>query len=79
MIIPSVGIIMSAIYGLNIMIGIFFLVLLMYVFSYHSWASYTATGYKIMDIKPVIYMIRNKLNRKPEDTVDNEELWELIK
>jgi len=79
MIIPSVGIIMSAIYGLNIMIGIFFLVLLIYVYSYHAWATYTATGYKILDIKPIAYMIRNKLERKPENKVGIEELKGLVK
>lgn len=80
MTIPTVGIIMSAIYGLNIMIGIFFLVMLIYVYSYYSWSSYITTGYKPIEIKPIAYMIKNKLfDKKIKSTDDNNELQELIK
>ena len=38
MVIPTTGIIMSSIYGLNITIGILFAALLIYVYSYYVWA-----------------------------------------
>jgi hypothetical protein len=66
MTIPTVGIIVSTIYGLNIMIGIFFLVMLIYVYSYYSWSSYITTGYKPFEIKPIAYMIKNKLFGKSD-------------
>lgn len=61
LIIPSVGLIMSAIYGLNIMIGILYLFLFIYIYSYFAWASYMTTGYKLIDMKPIVYIIRNRL------------------
>lgn len=79
MIIPTVGMIMSAIYGLNIMIGIFFLVMLIYVYSYYSWACYIATGYKMFDMKSVAYNISKKLRRDAKSTMKNEDLEGLIK
>ena len=81
MIIPTVGIIMSAIYGINIMIGIFFLVMLIYVYSYYTWACYVSTGYKILDLKPIVHMIRKKLKTRESgsDEIDREEFREMIK
>lgn len=88
MIIPTVGIIMSAIYGINIMIGIFFLFMLFYVYSYYSWACYVKTGYKMLDLKPVTYMLKKKFSEIkkskrryiPKRTdIDSEELKRLIK
>lgn len=86
MIIPTVGIIMSAVYGINIMIGIFFLFMLIYVYSYYSWACYMATGYKILDLKPIIHMFRDKLKRLKLKSkkngygdIDDEELRRLVK
>jgi len=63
LIIPSVGIIMSAIYGLNIMIGILYLFLFIYVYSYFTWASYVTTGYKLIDLKSILYTIRNRMKK----------------
>lgn len=87
MIIPTVGIIMSAIYGINIMIGIFFLFMLFYVYSYYSWACYVKTGYKLLDFKPITYMLKKKFSeiKKPRriipkrTDIDGEELQRLIK
>ena len=66
MTIPAVGIIMSAVYGLNIMIGIFFLALLLYVYFYYSWASFFATGYKLLDLKPVILEIKKRIEKNKQ-------------
>jgi hypothetical protein len=61
MIIPTTGIILSSIYGINIMIGIFFLGMLIYVFSYYSWATFVATGQKTFDINPVVEAIAESI------------------
>ena len=79
LIIPSVGIIMSAIYGLNIMIGILFLALLMYVFFYYSWASFVATGYKLIDLKPVIIGIKERMKKNKQSTIKVNELRDMKK
>lgn len=81
MIIPTVGIIMSAVYGINIMIGIFFLFMLVYVYSYYSWACYATTGYKMLDLKSIAGIFREKLNKlkSRRDDIDGEELRRLIK
>lgn len=76
LIIPSVGIIMSAIYGLNIMIGILYLFLFIYVYTYFTWSSYITTGYKLIDMKPIVYMIRNRL-KKDKKEVENKYFNEL--
>ncbi|MFU8767846.1 MAG: hypothetical protein ACNA7I_09350, partial [Candidatus Methanoperedens sp.] len=72
LIIPSAGIIMSAIYGLNIMIGILFLAMLFYVYFYYSWASYIVTGYKLIDLKLVVSEIKERIkkNKQPGIKVD---------
>jgi len=79
LIIPTTGIVMSAVYGLNIMIGILFLFLFIYVYSYYTWASYLITGYKLLDLKPVVFQIRQKFGKKQEVQIDIEELRSLTK
>jgi len=81
LIIPSVGILMTAIYGLNIMIGILFLFLFIYIYMYFTWASYVTTGYKLIDLKPVMFMLRQRFKRdkKEADTMYAKELQELVK
>ncbi|MCZ7382391.1 MAG: hypothetical protein O8C64_12580 [Candidatus Methanoperedens sp.] len=66
LIIPSVGIIMSAIYGINVLIGIMFFALLFYVYFYYSWASFVATGYKMIDLKPVILEIKDRIEKNKQ-------------
>lgn len=63
MIIPTAGIIMSAVYGLNIMIGLLFLFLFIYVYGYYSWASCLATGFKLIDLRPIAYMVKDRLKK----------------
>lgn len=79
MIIPAVGILMSAIYGLNIMIGILFLSLLLYVFFYYSWASYVATGYKLIDLKPVISEIKERIEKNRQQSIKTDKLGDNTK
>lgn len=79
MTVPTVGMIMSAVYGLNIMIGIFFFIMLIYVYSYYTWACYVATGYKMLDMKPIVYMFRKKLKQYTKSSIDGEELRGLTK
>jgi hypothetical protein len=66
LIIPSAGIIMSAIYGINILIGLMFFALLFYVYFYYSWASFTATGYRMIDLKPVIIEIKKRIEKNKQ-------------
>jgi hypothetical protein len=77
--IPSVGIIMSAIYGINTLIGIMFFALFFYVYFYYSWASYFVTGYKLIDLKPVIIQIKEKLKKNKQPSIKGDELKEIIK
>ncbi|MGB8218271.1 MAG: hypothetical protein WCE94_13315 [Candidatus Methanoperedens sp.] len=77
MTIPAVGIIMSAVYGLNIMIGIFFLALLMYVYFYYSWASFFVTGYKLIDLKPVIREIKERIEKNKKLSIKINKLKDL--
>ncbi|MCZ7385507.1 MAG: hypothetical protein O8C63_12285 [Candidatus Methanoperedens sp.] len=69
LIIPSAGIIMSAIYGINTLIGIMFFALLFYVYFYYSWASFVATGYKLIDLKPVILEIKKRIEKNKKLSV----------
>jgi hypothetical protein len=69
MIIPAIGILMSAIYGLNIMIGILFFALLLYVYFYYSWASFVATGYRVIDLKPLISEIKERIKKKKQQSI----------
>ncbi len=86
MVIPTTGIIMSSVYGLNITIGILFAALLVYVYSYYTWACYINTGYKLLDLDPVIYQIKNRFKKKDSESsdgssssIDADKLRELIK
>ena len=79
LIIPAVGIIMSAIYGLNIMIGILFLALLLYVYFYYSWASFVATGYKLIDLKPMIIGIKERIRKNKQTSIKADELRDVKK
>ncbi len=79
LIIPSVGIIMSAIYGINILIGILFFTLLFYVYFYYSWASFVAIGYKLIDLKPVISEIKERIKKKKQSSIKVDELKDLTK
>lgn len=74
LVIPAVGIIMSAIYGLNIMIGILFLALLLYVFFYYSWASFVTTGYKLIDMKTAISEIKERLKKNQPPGIEKDEM-----
>lgn len=80
LIIPSVGIIMSAIYGLNIMIGILFLALFIYIYMYYTWASYTVSGYSLIDTNQIVQQIKERLKRKKlHDDISSEELCNMIR
>lgn len=79
LIIPAAGIIMSAVYGLNIMIGILFLALLLYVYFYYSWASYVATGYKLIDLKSAIHEMNEILKKKIQESIKSDELRDMKK
>lgn len=77
--IPSVGIIMSSVYGINTLIGIMFFALFFYVYFYYSWASFVATGYKLIDLKPVIIQIKEKLKKNKPSIIKGDELKEITK
>ncbi len=79
LVIPSIGIILSAIYGLNIMIGILFVALLVYVYAYFTWASISTTGFNLIDLKPVIYQIRKRFKKNQRPEINTEELREMLK
>ncbi len=79
LVIPAVGIIMSAIYGLNIMIGILFLALLLYVYFYYSWASFVATGYKLIDLKAVVSEIKERIKKNQPPGIEMDELQDMKK
>jgi membrane protein insertase Oxa1/YidC/SpoIIIJ len=73
LVIPSVGIIMNAIYGLNIMIGILFVALLVYVYTYFTWANYKTTGFNLIDLKPVIYQVRERIKKSQRSEINKKE------
>jgi hypothetical protein len=79
LIIPSVGIIMSAIYGINNLIGIMFFALLFYVYFYYSWASFVATGYKLIDLKTAISEIKEKIKRNQPQGFEKDEIRDMKK
>jgi len=78
LLIPSLGIIISAVYGLNIMIGILFLALFIYIAVYYTWASYSTTGYSLIDMKQILFQIKTKLKRKTP-VISKEDLTELVR
>lgn len=53
MFVPTLGIILDAIIGVNSMIGILFFLMLIYVYSYYSWAAYITIGFKLIDLTKV--------------------------
>lgn len=60
MIVPVGGIILDAAWGPNIMMGILFGLLFLYVYFYYSWAAYVTVGFKLIDLKILKdYIIKN--------------------
>lgn len=60
MIVPVGGIILDAAWGPNIMMGILFGLLFLYVYFYYSWAAYVTVGFKLIDLKILKdYVIKN--------------------
>src|SRR3972149_11154621 len=60
MTVPVGGIILDAAWGPNIMIGILFFILFIYVYLYYSWAAYVTVGFKLIDVKLVRdYILKN--------------------
>lgn len=68
MTVPVGGIILDAAWGPNIMMGILFLILFIYVYSYYSWASYVTVGFKLVDLK----IIRDYLIKNMESHIEKE-------
>lgn len=60
MIIPSLGMIIDTTLGLNNMIAILFFGLFIYAYSYYTWACLLTTGYRLIDLKPIVYILKNK-------------------
>lgn len=80
MIIPTVGIILDTTLGLNYMIGILFFGMFIYAYSYYTWACFTATGYKLLDPEPIIFMLKEKFKiKKNVMHMKKEDLHEMIK
>lgn len=79
LVIPSAGIIITAVYQTNIMIGVFFFALLPYVYFYYSWASYVSTGYKLVDMKYVISQIKERIKKFQHPEIKIHENEDLIK
>jgi hypothetical protein len=77
MIIPTMGIILDSTLGLNYMIGILFFGLFVYAYSYYVWSCFEATGYKLIDPEPIIYILKEKFSKQKHTT--NEELSKMIK
>lgn len=77
MIVPTMGIILDSTLGLNYMILILYTGLTIYAYSYYTWTCFTATGYKLIDIEPLIYILKEKLNKQKQ--MKKEELNEMIK
>ncbi len=60
LIIPTVGILLDAIIGLNNMIGILFFFMFLYAYSYYTWASHITTGFQLINLKPIKELIRRQ-------------------
>lgn len=80
MIVPTLGMIMDTTLGLNNMIAILFFGMFIYAYSYYTWACYTTTGYKLIDLKPIIYILKTRFGAKPKEmeTISRDELHDLI-
>jgi len=79
MIIPTIGIILDSTLGLNYMIGILFFGMFIYAYSYYTWTCFVATGYKLIDIEPIIFIIKEKIKREKIIYPKSNELKEMIK
>ena len=79
LIIPTVGIILDATLGLNYMIGILFFCMFIYAYSYYTWACFITTGYKLINLEPIIYVMKQRIkrNQKPK-SLTREEMEGLI-
>ncbi len=73
MTVPTGGIILDATIGINNMVGILFFMMFIYAYSYYSWASYLATGFKLIDVNKIhdfllrhadVYIQQKKVERK---------------
>ena len=64
MIVPTIGIILDSTIGLNYMIGIMFFCLFLYAYFYYAWSCFEATGYKLIDPEPIIYILKEKFKHE---------------
>lgn len=73
MTVPTGGIILDSTLGPNNMIGILFFFMLIYVYSYYSWASYVTIGFKLFDLTKVKdYLIKNMDNYFENEKVERK-------
>ena len=64
LIIPTLAMLLDTVIGINNMIGVLFLGLFVYAYIYYEWASRTKTGYGLLNIKPIAYMLKGKTRHK---------------
>lgn len=70
MLVPSLGMILDAIIGVNSMIGILFFMMLVYVYSYYSWAAYITIGFRLIDMSKLRYYVAKHIGDiLPEEKV----------
>lgn len=70
MLVPSLGMILDAIIGVNNMIAILFFMMLVYVYSYYSWAAYITIGFKLIDMSKLRYYVAKHIDDiLPEEKV----------
>ena len=70
MFVPSLGMILDAIIGVNNMIAILFFMMLVYVYSYYSWAAYITIGFKLIDMSKLRYYVAKHIGDiLPEEKV----------
>lgn len=60
LIIPTMGILLDVLLGLNHMIGILFISMFVYAYSYYVWACHLSTGFNMMDLR---LLLKNKIKR----------------
>jgi hypothetical protein len=63
-IIPTLGMLLDTLIGLNTMMAVLFAGLFIYSYSYYRWSCYITTGYKLIDLTPIKFMLTEKLKRK---------------
>ena len=83
MIVPTLGMLMDTTIGLNNMIAILFFGLFIYAYSYYTWACLTTTGYRLIDLKPILYILKTKFHMKidkikKENEFTHKELKDLV-